>query len=149
MSDSESRAIAERLFFGYRAFTGDADRILSSRGLGRAHHRALYFIHRSGSIRVDELLATLGITKQALTRVLRDLREAHLVDRRTDPKDRRRGILTLTVDGRTLEAALLHAQHTRIERAVTRAGPGGRGAVLAFLETLMDPDDRMRIGIAS
>lgn len=146
MSDFATRAIAERLFFGYRAFTGDADRVLASRGLGRAHHRALYFIERAGSIPVHELLATLGITKQALTRVLRELMDARLVERRRDPTDGRRGILTLTDAGRALELSLLHAQRARIESALQRAGPSGSAAVHAFLEALMEPDDRDRIG---
>ena len=146
MSDFATRAIAERLFFGYRAFTGDADRVLASRGLGRAHHRALYFIERAGSIPVHELLATLGITKQALTRVLRELMEARLVKRRRDPTDGRRGILTLTDAGRALELSLLHAQRARIEFALQHAGPSGSAAVHAFLEALMEPDDRERIG---
>lgn len=147
MSDFVARAIAERLFFGYRAFTGDADRVLTSRGLGRAHHRALYFIKRAGSIPVQELLATLGITKQALTRVLRELMDAGLVERRRDPVDGRRWILTLTNAGRSLERSLLHAQEMRIETALARAGPNGTGAVYAFLEALMEPDDRARIGL--
>ena len=149
MSDLATRAIAERLFFGYRAFTGDADRVLASRGLGRAHHRALYFIERAGSIPVQELLATLGITKQALTRVLRELMDAGLVERRRDPVDGRRGILTLTKAGRSLERSLLHAQKTRIESALVRAGPNGTEAVHAFLEALMEPNDRFRIGLPS
>lgn len=148
MSDLAARAIAERLFFGYRAFTGDADRVLASRGLGRAHHRALYFIERAGSIPVHELLATLGITKQALTRVLRELMDAQLVERRRDPTDGRRGILTLTETGRELELSLLHAQRARIEVALAQAGPSGREAIHAFLEALMEPEDRGRIGLS-
>ncbi len=96
---------------------------------------------------MHELLATLRVTKQALTRVLRELMGAGLVERRRDPEDRRRGILTLTESGRALELSLLNAQRARIEQALARTGPGGRKAVLMFLEALMEPDDRARIGI--
>ena len=32
------------MFFAYRDFTGEADSILAERNMGRAHHRAIYFI---------------------------------------------------------------------------------------------------------
>jgi DNA-binding MarR family transcriptional regulator len=43
--------------------------------MGRAHHRAIYFIGRTPGISVSELLAILNITKQSLSRVLSALME--------------------------------------------------------------------------
>ena len=34
------------MFFAYRGFTADPDRILEDYAYGRAHHRALHFINR-------------------------------------------------------------------------------------------------------
>ena len=45
----------ELMFFAYRAFTADADRMLERLGFGRAHHRALYFINRKPGMTVAEL----------------------------------------------------------------------------------------------
>src|SRR3546814_8983632 len=63
----------ELLLYAYRDFAAEADAMLARHGLGRAHHRALYFIARYPSIRVSELLEMLGIPKQSLSRVLKDL----------------------------------------------------------------------------
>ncbi len=56
----------ELLFFAYRDFTADPDRILQGFGFGRAHHRVLYFVNRQPGMTVAELLTILGITKQSL-----------------------------------------------------------------------------------
>ncbi len=39
-------ALIELLFFAYRDFVADADRLLADDGFGRAHHRVLYFASR-------------------------------------------------------------------------------------------------------
>jgi hypothetical protein len=46
---------------------------------GRAHHRAIHFIHRSPGTTVSNLLTILGVTKQSLNRVLRTLIDDGLV----------------------------------------------------------------------
>lgn len=38
--------LIELLFFAYRDFVGDADRLLENYGFGRAHHRVLHFVSR-------------------------------------------------------------------------------------------------------
>ena len=48
LRDAELRRSIELLYFAYRDFVGEADRLLNAQGLGRAHHRALYFIARQG-----------------------------------------------------------------------------------------------------
>ncbi len=73
------------LFFGFRAVTAEPDRILAERGLGRVHHRILYFVGRSPGIRVGALLTTLGVSRQALNRPLRALLRAGLVESAVPP----------------------------------------------------------------
>ena len=58
------------------------DRGLAKMGLGRAHHRALYFIARKPDMTVSELLSLLAITKQSLGRVLGELADRGLVETR-------------------------------------------------------------------
>jgi hypothetical protein len=70
------------MFFAYRGFTADPDRILEGMDYGRAHHRAVHFIHRSPGTTVNNLLSILGVTKQSLNRVLRSLIEDGLVESR-------------------------------------------------------------------
>ena len=64
LREEELRQGIEMLFFAYRDFTGEPDAMLARIGLGRAHHRVVYFVGRNPGITVSELLAILKITKQ-------------------------------------------------------------------------------------
>src|SRR3546814_12664782 len=66
LREEELRQAIEMLFFAYRDFTGEPDAILAGLGLGRAHHRVIYFVGRNPGITVSELLRILRITKQSL-----------------------------------------------------------------------------------
>lgn len=156
LTDEQLRQGIELLFFAYRDFTSDPDQILAERGLGRAHHRAIHFIKRRPGITVAGLLAILGVTKQSLNRVLRQLVEEGLVASVEGAADRRQRNLTLTEAGERLERALSEPQRARLRRAYAAAGPeavagfrrvleamlnsGGRTAVLSLVET--DDDGR-------
>ena len=52
----------ELMFFAYRDFTGEADDVLAELGLGRAHHRVIYFVGRQPNMTVSDLLTILKIT---------------------------------------------------------------------------------------
>ena len=52
-ADAEVELI-ELLFFAYRDFVGDADRLLETYKFGRAHHRALHFVNRRPGLTVAE-----------------------------------------------------------------------------------------------
>ena len=89
LRDEELRRSIELMFFAYRDFTSEADSVLAERNMGRAHHRAIYFIGRHPGITVSDLLTILCITKQSLSRVLSGLvnngyvtQEPGLTDRR-------------------------------------------------------------------
>ena len=140
LTDEQLRRGAEAMFFAYRGFTQDPDRILAERGYGRAHHRAVHFIGRSPGIRVADLLSILGITKQSLNRVLRTLVEDGLVASRPGRADRRERRLTLTGAGRELEAALSDAQRARLRAAFRAAGPESVAGFRRVLEAMMDPE---------
>ena len=117
----ELRAAIELFYFGYRGFTDRADRILERRGLGRVHHRILYFIGRRPDVSVRGLLELLAISKQALNAPLRQLIEMNLVAASPDPDDRRAKNLRLTREGRRLEAELTGAQMRHLQSAFERA----------------------------
>ena len=61
LTDEQLRKGIEAMFFAYRGFTADPDRILSDMAYGRAHHRAIHFINRSPGTTVNNLLAILGV----------------------------------------------------------------------------------------
>jgi DNA-binding MarR family transcriptional regulator len=119
---SELRAAIESFYFAYRAFTARADRILARRGLGRVHHRILYFVGRHPGISVNELLAILGVSKQALNAPLRQLLQGKLIRAETAARDRRVKQLALTESGRRLEARLSDTQMQQLERVFESPG---------------------------
>jgi DNA-binding MarR family transcriptional regulator len=140
LTDEQIRRGIEAMFFAYRGFTADPDRILAARGLGRAHHRAIHFINRVPGTTVNNLLSILGVTKQSLNRVLRTLVEEGLVEVRVGVEDRRERNLYLTEAGRALERQLSDAQRARMRAAYRAAGPAAVAGFRQVLEAMMDEE---------
>jgi DNA-binding MarR family transcriptional regulator len=142
LTDDQLRKGIEAMFFAYRGFTADPDRILEGMDYGRAHHRAVHFIHRSPGTTVNNLLSILGVTKQSLNRVLRTLIDDGLVESRVGRDDKRERHLYLTPRGAELERALSDAQRARMRAAYRAAGPQAVQGFRQVLEAMMDPDMR-------
>ncbi|MBV7379704.1 MarR family winged helix-turn-helix transcriptional regulator [Maritimibacter dapengensis] len=142
LTDEQLKKGIEAMYFAYRGFTADPDRILEKYGYGRAHHRALHFIHRTPGTNVNNLLAILSVTKQSLNRVLRTLIEDGLVDSRVGTRDKRERNMYLTEKGQALEAELAEAQRARMRAAYRDAGPEAVQGFRQVLEAMMDPDMR-------
>lgn len=138
LTDEQLRQGIEAMFFAYRGFTADPDRILSDMAYGRAHHRAIHFINRAPGTTVNNLLHILGVTKQSLNRVLRTLIADGLVESRVGKADKRERHLHLTDDGRTLEGKLSDAQRARMRAAFRDAGPDAVSGFRTVLEAMMD-----------
>ncbi|MBC8129079.1 MAG: MarR family transcriptional regulator [Rhizobiaceae bacterium] len=134
--------IIELFFFAYREFTADADLVLERYGFGRAHHRVLHFVNRAPGMTIADLLDLLQITKQSLSRVLRQLVDGGFIEQLPGEEDRRQRRLFPTVRGRELTLELSRAQAGRIEAALatTAAGRPERGddtsAVARFLREM-------------
>lgn len=150
----DSDDLIELLFFAYRDFVGDPDRILAQYGFGRAHHRVLHFVDRYPGLTIAELLDILRITKQSLNRVLKDLIDQGYIEQQTGTSDRRQRLLFCTPPGRTLTADLTRVQVRRIVRALDAPAEedeaeGGRGARAAsaqdFLLAMIEPAERAAI----
>lgn len=142
LTDDQLRKGIEAMFFAYRGFTADPDRILAEKGYGRAHHRAIHFINRSPGTTVNNLLSILGVTKQSLNRVLRALVEDGLVESRVGTRDKRERHLFLTEAGEALERELSTAQRDRMRAAFREAGPEAVAGFRQVLEAMMDSDLR-------
>jgi DNA-binding MarR family transcriptional regulator len=142
LTDENLRKGIEAMFFAYRGFTSDPDRILQGLDYGRAHHRAVHFINRSPGTTVGNLLAILGVTKQSLNRVLRALFDDGLVEARVGKSDKRERNLYLTAKGAALERALSDAQRARMRAAYRAAGPVAVQGFRTVLEAMMDPEQR-------
>ena len=142
LTDEQLRKGIEAMFFAYRGFTADPDRILDKHGYGRAHHRAIHFINREPGLTVTTLLSVLGVTKQSLNRVLRTLIDDGLVESRVGRKDKRARHLHLTATGEALERELSGAQRERMRGAYRTAGPQAVAGFRQVLEAMMDPEMR-------
>jgi len=142
LTDEQLRQGIEAMFFAYRGFTADPDRILAEQGYGRAHHRAIHFINRAPGTTVNNLLRILGVTKQSLNRVLRTLIDDGLVESRVGAQDKRERHLFLTAAGSALEQQLSDAQRARMRAAYKDAGPEAVAGFRKVLEAMMDVDMR-------
>ncbi|MEL7216447.1 MAG: MarR family transcriptional regulator [Pseudomonadota bacterium] len=145
LTDEQLRQAIELMFFAYRGFTADPDRILEEYGYGRAHHRCLHFVNRHPGLTVNDLLDILGVTKQSLNRVLRQLIEDGLIDSRVGRTDRRQRCLFLTEAGTTLEQQLSAEQRTRMRKAFRAAGPDAVQGFRTVLTEIIDPELRQRV----
>ena len=145
LRESEIRRGAELLFFGYSHLYRQTDQCLAKQGMGRAHHRALYFIARQPDLTISALLKTLGITKQSLGRVLGELTTRGMVETRTGREDRRQRLLRLTPAGAKLERELFETMRARLSAAYAAAGQESVTGFWRVLEALIPPEERGRI----
>lgn len=130
----------ELFYFAYRAFTSHPDRILGERGLGRVHHRLLYFVGRNPGIAVNALRETLGVSKQAINTPLRQLIELDLIEAKTAVHDRRVKQLSLSTTGAELEQQLTETQLNLLSEVFAangEAAAGGWCTVMRALSTRM------------
>jgi DNA-binding MarR family transcriptional regulator len=134
--ETELRAAIERFYFGYRAFTAHPDKLLEQRGLGRVHHRILYFVGRNPDTSINALLEILEVTKQALNGPLRQLVEMKLIGMRSAARDGRVKELRLTYEGEKLEAKLSGTQMKQLESVFADAGPVAEAAWMSVMQSL-------------
>ena len=142
LRDEELRQGIELMFYAYRDFTFESDQQLKRYQLGRAHHRALYFIGRHPGQTVGHLLSILKVTKQSISRVLKDLLEQGYVEQKSGARDRRERLLWLTEKGVKLERDLTDRQSQRFARAYRETGADSVEGFRKVLLGLLDPAER-------
>ena len=142
LREDEVRRGVELLYFGYTRLTRSIDDGLSKHGLGRAHHRALYFVARQPNLAISDLLRILAITKQSLSRVLSDLMQHGLIEARAGTQDRRQKLLRLTEKGVKFEAELFESLRTGLSSAYAAAGQESVTGFWRVLEGLIPEEDR-------
>lgn len=143
-TQAQTETLIELMFFAYRDFIADADAILAEMDFGRAHHRVIHFVDRKPGLTVAELLDFLGITKQSLSRVLKQLVDDGYVRQDEGAGDRRRRELHLTAKGAALIARLREPQSRRIRAALKQSGVQSEDAA-AFLNAMTGPAGRAQI----
>jgi DNA-binding MarR family transcriptional regulator len=138
--EEKLREAIEIFYFAYRAFTNGPDHILEERRLGRVHHRILYFVGRNPRIAVNALLEILDVSKQALHAPLRQLVVSQLVVMQADEEDRRFKRLSLTSEGKKLEARLTGAQMKLLSAVFAATGDRAQVAWKAIMRDMSARD---------
>lgn len=132
------------LFFSNTRHLKHADETLSELGLGRAHHRVMYFVARRPDINVTALLAILDITKQSFGRVAKHLIAKDLMEQRTGDRDRRQRLLRLTPAGAALEKTIFDDLHDNVARAFSASGGEAVAGLWVVLQHLMGDEARVQ-----
>ena len=142
LREAEIRRGIELMHFGYGRLLGAIDARLATEGLGRAHHRTLYFVARQPDLTVSTLLSLLGITKQSLGRVINDLTARAMIESRVGRDDRRQRLLRLTAAGTAFESELFEMLRARMSAAYVEAGPAAVAGFWLVLEGLVPVAER-------
>jgi DNA-binding MarR family transcriptional regulator len=145
LCEDDLRQGIELLYFTYRDFIAEPDAILSAYGFGRAHHRVIHFVGGNPSINVSDLLAILQITKQSLSRVLRQLIREGFITQNKGKADRRQRLLELTPKGVKLERSLSESQRRRFAKAYHNAGAEAVEGYRKVLMSMISTEDRERV----
>ncbi|HEY1900305.1 MAG TPA: MarR family transcriptional regulator [Steroidobacteraceae bacterium] len=145
--DQSLREAIELFYFAYRAFTAGPDSILNDRGLGRVHHRILYFVGRNPHIAVHALLEILSVSKQALHAPLRQLIKDNLVAVHTARNDRRFKCLLLSQEGKKLEAQLTGTQMKLLAGVFATAGGNSEALWKSIMRAVPEQARHTRLAI--
>jgi DNA-binding MarR family transcriptional regulator len=103
-----------------------------------SHLRALRVLMRHGAMRLSELSDHLHIAARSTTEVIDALETRDLVERRSDPDDRRATVVALTEHGTSVLDAIRAARGTETERAFGRLSHTDRAHLARILRKLRD-----------
>lgn len=148
LREPEIRRGMELMYFANSTLAASVEQKLTTLGLGRAHHRALYFISRHPDLTVSELLALLGITKQSLGRVLTELVDRGLVETRVGDRDRRQRLLRLSAEGNALVDDLFDTLRDIWSGAYAQAGQSAVGGFWSVLEGMIGDEGLSRLSVS-
>ncbi|WP_085810535.1 MarR family winged helix-turn-helix transcriptional regulator [Sphingomonas sp. TZW2008] len=132
------------LFFANTRHLKRADEKLAELGLGRAHHRVLYFVQRKPGSPISGLQSILAITKQSLKRVTHDLIERGLIELQQGRVDRRQRLVHLTDSGAALERQLFAELHDNMAQAYAASGGDAVRGFWTVLQHLIGDEGRQQ-----
>jgi DNA-binding MarR family transcriptional regulator len=105
-------------------------------GITPSHLRALRVLKRHGTMRLSELSDHLHIAARSTTEVIDVLESRGLVQRRSDPGDRRATLVEVTEHGASVLDAIRAARGTEAERLFGRLSPTDRAHLARILRKL-------------
>lgn len=113
-------------------------RAASKKDLTVPQFRVLGFVDRRGRASVKDVAEHLGIPMSGASRLVEKLVDRKLVARTTDPKDRRRVILTLRPAGKRLRVRARERTQQGLATTFQRLTPAERDAIARALPVLRD-----------
>jgi len=118
LTDKSLKEVIELIFQAYIDSYSDPYEVLKKNSFGRAHHRLLCIIEGNPNISIADILRKLKITKQSLSRVLKDLIKKKIITQKKGTKDARQRELQLTEEGLNLCNIIFNKQKKRIYNAL-------------------------------
>lgn len=145
LREAEVRRGVDLLLLGQSHLVRSIDAALRDAGIGRAHFRMLGHVARWPGLAMGDLIDLSGTSKQALTRVARELEERSYLIVEPGARDRRRRELRPSETG----TALVTELEARLAAVMADAYAGaGQDAVTGFwqvLEGLIPVSGRIRM----
>jgi len=122
LRDEELTRGIELLEQAHQALIAQPGRLTTGPALGRSQWRVLYAIGRQPGVTMVELQNSVPLSKQSLSRLLKELAHKGLIARRPSQRDRRQRLLELTPRGRELDEQLNGRLRRQLASAYRAAG---------------------------
>jgi DNA-binding MarR family transcriptional regulator len=119
-------------------------RTMQKHGLEPRHASALLTIALHGPLTITQLAQRHHVTVKTASLIAVELEEARLVQRREDPTDRRRTIVTIAKGKETAVNEGLKQRAAHLQRTLDRLTPGQRDGLITGLEVLTEEMTRDR-----
>ncbi|WP_062098070.1 MarR family winged helix-turn-helix transcriptional regulator [Caulobacter sp. CCH5-E12] len=136
------RTFAQSLLRLARVYRREVNRALAAHGISDAKAMPVLHIARAGGgLRQGALAEEIGVEGPSLVRILDQLCQANLVERRDDPTDKRAKTLHLTAEGQALAAVVESAVQVVRAQMLAKVGDDDLSAALrvfAAFETALD-----------
>ncbi|HTD35821.1 MAG TPA: MarR family transcriptional regulator [Candidatus Elarobacter sp.] len=110
----------------------------------QAEAHILAHLHETGEARISELHARFGHRRSTLTSVLDRLEQRALIERRSDPDDRRSFIVAPTRAGRTTAAAVHRTLSAIEDAALAGLGAAQRARVADAMDAVAEAAEAKR-----
>lgn len=120
----------------------DADSRLTTRSMGRVHHRIVYFAHFTPGITVSELLSVLGVKHQNIQCPLKQLIEEGYILSRASEQDGRVKRLYCSRKGDKLLEFVSAGQRERIQRGYEMLTPQDVESYFKVMAAMLGPERR-------
>lgn len=124
------------------SFGEDADARLSTRSMGRVHHRILYFAHFTPGITVSQLLEVLGVKHQNIQAALRQLIDEGYILSRASEQDGRVKQLYCSRKGDKLLEVVSGGQRERIQRGYDSVTAQDVESYFKVMTAMLGPERR-------